>query len=198
MKATEPVSPSAPPYLGEVRADAAGGAVAVVGQRLDDHGDAARAIALVAHLLVVLGVAAHRLLDGALDIVLGHVLGARVLDGEAQARIHVRVGRAHLRRDGDFAGELGEELRAPRIGRALACMMFLNWEWPAMECCRNRAWISVGTYVDRWRVIRPGWRKGRARRRGRAGRRSASIQARTGAATVSTSRSPPANGPARG
>ena len=74
MKATEPVSPSAPPFLVKVGADVGGGAVAVVGQRLDDDGDAARAVALVADLLVVLGVAARGLLDGALDIVLRHRL----------------------------------------------------------------------------------------------------------------------------
>ena len=79
--------------LREDRADRAAGAVAVVGQRLDDDGDAARAVALVADRLVVLGVAAGGLLDGALDVVLGHVLGARGLDGEAQARVHVGIGQ---------------------------------------------------------------------------------------------------------
>ena len=47
--------------LGEGRAHVAGGAVLVVGQHLDDDRDAARPIALVAHLVVVLGVAALRL-----------------------------------------------------------------------------------------------------------------------------------------
>ena len=40
--------------LGERGADVSGGAVAIVGQGLDDQGDAARAVALVAHLLVAL------------------------------------------------------------------------------------------------------------------------------------------------
>ena len=44
--------------LGEDRAHFAGGAVAVVGQRLDDHRDAARPVALVADLVVALGVGA--------------------------------------------------------------------------------------------------------------------------------------------
>jgi hypothetical protein len=105
--------------LGEHRADGARGAVAVVGESLDDDGDAARPVALVAHFLVVLGIAAHRLLDGALDVVLRHVLGAGVLDGEPEPRVHVGVGHAHLRRDGDLLGKLGEELRAPCIGGAL-------------------------------------------------------------------------------
>ena len=45
--------------LRERGADVGGGAVAVVGQRLDDQGGAAGAIALVADLLVVLAVAAR-------------------------------------------------------------------------------------------------------------------------------------------
>ena len=98
--------------LGEGGAHVAGGAVVVVGQRLDDHRDAARPVALVADLVVVLGVAARRLLDGALDVVLGHVLGARREDRGAQARIERRVRQAELGGTGDFAGELGEQLGA--------------------------------------------------------------------------------------
>ena len=58
MKDTAPVSARLPPLLVKVGAHFAGGAVAVVGQRLDDDGDAARAVALVADLVVVLAVAA--------------------------------------------------------------------------------------------------------------------------------------------
>ena len=96
--------------LGEGRAHLAGGAVAVVGQHLDDHRDAARAVALVADLVVVLGVAAQRLLDRALDGVLGHVLGARRDHRRPQPRVHRRVGHAELRRHRDFARELAEQL----------------------------------------------------------------------------------------
>ena len=53
--------------LGEVGAHVGGGAVAVVGQDLDDDGDAAGAVALVANLVIGLGIAALRLLDGAVD-----------------------------------------------------------------------------------------------------------------------------------
>ena len=67
--------------LAEERADVGGGAIAVVGQRLDDDSDAAGAITLVTDLVIALRLAAHRLLDGALDIVLGHVLLARRNDG---------------------------------------------------------------------------------------------------------------------
>ena len=59
--------------LGEIGAHVGGGAVAVVGQDLDDDGDAAGAIALIADLVIGLGVAALRLLDGAVDRILRHV-----------------------------------------------------------------------------------------------------------------------------
>ena len=58
-----------PAALGEGRADVRGGAVAVVGHRLDDDGDAVRPVALVADLLVVLRVAAGGLLDRPVDVV---------------------------------------------------------------------------------------------------------------------------------
>src|SRR5262245_63945500 len=63
--------------LGEDRAHLACGAVAIVGERFDDDADAARAEALVAYLFVIGAARLLALLDGALDIVLGHVLGAR-------------------------------------------------------------------------------------------------------------------------
>ncbi len=107
--------------LGEGGADVAGGAVAVVGQRLDDDGDAAGAIALVAHLLVVLALAAAgAALDRALDRVLGHVGLARRDHRRAQPRIGVGVGQAAARRGGQFADELGEDLGALFVLRALA------------------------------------------------------------------------------
>ncbi len=106
--------------LGEGRADVGGGAVAVVGQGLDDDGDAARAVAFVADFVVVLAVGAGGLLDGALDIVLRHRLGLGVLDRQAQTRVHRRVGQARLGGDGDFARQLGEHFRPHGILTALA------------------------------------------------------------------------------
>ena len=97
--------------LGEDRADVGRRAVLVVGHRLDDHRDAAGAIALIADLVIVLGVSAHGLLDGAFDHVLRHRLALRLLDREAQARVLLRVGVAHLRGDGDFLRQLGEKFR---------------------------------------------------------------------------------------
>src|SRR5690606_37764468 len=53
--------------LGEGGADVGAGAVAVVGQHLDDDADAAGAAALVADLLHGIDVAARGLVDGPLD-----------------------------------------------------------------------------------------------------------------------------------
>ena len=119
--------------FGEIGAHFAGGAVAVVGQRLDDDRDAAGRIALVAHLVVILALAAGRLFDGALDVVLGHVLGAGCEHGGAQARVHGRVGQAELRRHGDFARELGEDLGAHRILLALFVHDVLELTVPGHE-----------------------------------------------------------------
>ena len=121
MKATDPVSPSEPPALVKAARTFGGGAVAVVGQRLDDDRHAARPIALVAHFIVVLRIAAGGLVDGALDIVLGHGLRLGVLHGEPETRVHVRVGAGRI-----FAAtvisraSLGEHLGADRVLAALA------------------------------------------------------------------------------
>jgi len=76
--------------------------------------------ALVAHLIVVFGVAALRLPDRALDHVLGHVLGPRRDDGGAEPRIERRIGLAELGGRGDFSGELAEQLGARLILAPLA------------------------------------------------------------------------------
>src|SRR5262249_23132121 len=54
------------------------------------------------------------------DVVLGHVLGAGGQNCGAQARVHVRIRHAELRRDRDLAGELGEQPGARRILAHLA------------------------------------------------------------------------------
>ena len=105
---------------GERRAHLAGGAVAVIGQDLDDHSDPARAIALVADLVIALGIPAGRLLDRAIDVVLRHVLRARRQHGGAQARVHRRVGHAQAGGDGDLARQLAEQLGLRRILPPLA------------------------------------------------------------------------------
>src|SRR5580692_1729497 len=106
--------------LGEVGADIGRRAVAVVGQGLDDHGDAARTIALVANLVVVLALAADRLLYRALDRVLRHVLLAGGNDRGAQPRVHRRVGLAQFGGDGNFPRQLAEQFRFLGVLPALA------------------------------------------------------------------------------
>ena len=119
-KPTELVSPSAPPYFENAARMSAAGAIAVVGQRFDDERGAAGAVTFVAHFFDVLGIAARRLFDRALDIVLRHVFFARGHDRRAQPCVERRVRQALLGRHRDFAGELGEELGALLILAPLA------------------------------------------------------------------------------
>src|SRR5258707_12501791 len=78
--------------LGESGTHVGSGTVAVVGQDLDDDGDATRPIALVADLVIGFAVPALRLLDGPLDTVLGHVFGACRNHRRPQAGIHGGAG----------------------------------------------------------------------------------------------------------
>ena len=73
--------------LGEDGAHVRRGPIAVVGRGLDEDRDAAGAVALVHDLLELLGlVATARTLDGALDVVRGHVHRARLVHGETQPK----------------------------------------------------------------------------------------------------------------
>ena len=125
--------------LGEDRADVGRGAVAVVGQRFDDDRDSAGAEAFVADLLVIGGVAARRLVDRPLDIVLGHRLGARGDHRGTKTRIRIGVGQAHFRRDGDLAAQLGEEGGALLILRALPVHDVLVFGMPGHGCSLRQA-----------------------------------------------------------
>jgi hypothetical protein len=95
-------------------------AVAVVRHRIDHHGDASGAVALVSDLVVgdalLLAGAAP---DGALDGLVGHVRAFGVGDGLAQARVGVGVAAARAGRDLDLLDELREELAALGVERAL-------------------------------------------------------------------------------
>ena len=72
-----------------------GGAVAVVGEGVHDHGHAGGAVALVHHVLVAVGVAgAQSLVDGALDVVVGHVGGLGLGDDGGQAGVVIGVAAA--------------------------------------------------------------------------------------------------------
>src|SRR5690606_6482113 len=106
--------------LREEAAEVGHGPVRVVRERLDEDGDAAGAVALVRHLLVVgpLDLAGAPL-DGALDGVLRHVLRLRLVDGEGEAGVRVGVAAALARRDHEVARDAGPRLRAPLVGGAL-------------------------------------------------------------------------------
>ena len=105
----------------EVMADLRCGALAVVGQCLDDDGHAAGTVALVSNGLVVIGVArAERLVDGALDVVVGHVGSLRLGDDGREAGVVIRIARAALLDgDDDLLGDLGEGGAALGVSCAL-------------------------------------------------------------------------------
>ena len=96
-------------------------AVAVVGERLDEHGHPARAVALVGHRLDGLGVlvGAGSLRDRALDVVLGHPRVLGLLDGQCERRVALDVSPTlpggHL----DRPRELGEGSPALGVDRLL-------------------------------------------------------------------------------
>ena len=135
--------------FGKRSAHVGGGAVAVVGQRFHDDRHAAGAIALVAHFLVVLGIALGGLVDRPLDVVLGHRLRLGGVDRGAQARVHVRVGHAHLGGHGDLAGELGELRRALLVLRALAMHDVLEFGMAGHGSTSAAGWKWRGPYTRR-------------------------------------------------
>ena len=95
-------------------ADLHGGAVAVVGEALDEHRDAVRAVALVHDRLVVgaAGLGAGAALDRAVDVVVGDRGLLGLLDGVVERRVAGRVAAAHPGRDLDVLDQLGEHLAA--------------------------------------------------------------------------------------
>ena len=100
------------------------GAVAVVGQRVHDHGHAGGSIALVHHVLVAVGIAgAKRLVNGTLDIVVGHVGGLSLGNDGGQAGVVVGVAAAAgLDRHDHLTGDLGKYLRTLGVRRALGLL----------------------------------------------------------------------------
>ena len=106
--------------LGEGVADLGDGAVAVVGRALDEDarprpGRSPRGDLLVGGAFEL----ARALLDGALDVVGGHVHALGLLHRGAQAGIRDRVAAADAGGDGHLADDLGEDLPALGVERAL-------------------------------------------------------------------------------
>ena len=108
------------PVLAEHVADLADGAVAVVGDRLDDHRGAAGAVALVGDFLV----ADARFLtraatDRSRDVVVGHVRRLGIGDDGAEPRVHPGVAAADAGGDGQFLDDAREDLAALGVEGAL-------------------------------------------------------------------------------
>ena len=102
-------------------ADLHGGAVAVVGEALDQQRDAVGAVALVHDRLVVgaAGLGAGAALDRAVDVVVGDRGLLGLLDGVVERRVAGRVAAARARRDLDVLDQLGEQLAAPGVDDGL-------------------------------------------------------------------------------
>src|SRR6185369_15039525 len=118
-KRTEPRAEVAAVLFEDV-ADLGGGAVAVVGHRLDDQRDAARTVAFVRDFLVrgafeLAGAA----FDGALDVVLRHVVGLRLGHGRTKTGIAADVTTAEACGNGHFLENAREDLAALRVGSTL-------------------------------------------------------------------------------
>src|SRR5579884_3340093 len=106
--------------LGEGGADLARRAIAVVGQGLDDDRNAARPVALIPYLLISrLAVAAGAAMDRPLDRLLGHVGLAGGQHCGAQPRVRGRVGQTRTGGGRQLPDQLGEDLGALFVLRAL-------------------------------------------------------------------------------
>ena len=90
----------------------AGGAVAVVGHGFHNDGDAAGAIAFIDDLFIVLGIAGTQgLVNGALDIIVGHIGSLSLGDNSGQLGVAAGItAAALLYRHDHLAGDLGEGL----------------------------------------------------------------------------------------
>ena len=97
------------------------GAVAVLGDRLDQQRHASRPVALVQDRLDLLGVDAFArpLRDRPLDVVLRHRGVSRLLNGERQRGVAVGVASAFAGGDRDRTGQLGELLAAAGVDHRL-------------------------------------------------------------------------------
>ena len=80
----------------------------VVGERVDENGDSVGAVSLVGHALVVALVFAHCVLNGALNVVVGHVFALGVGNDCAQVRVVFRLRSAFLNCNGYLFSNLGE------------------------------------------------------------------------------------------
>ena len=122
----------------------------VVGQRLDEHGDAPGRVALVDHALegVRVGVVTRALGDRPLDVVLGHARVARLLDGGGERGVTSGIAAAPSRA-ATWIARASFVKSWPRLASAapFLCLMEDHLEWPDMG-------FSLGRYWSQW--MKPG------------------------------------------
>src|SRR5262245_19651828 len=95
----------------------------VVGQAIYDDCGAGDAVAFIADLLVVRAFqAADAALDGALDVILGHIVRIRLVHSEPQPWIAGRVPATQPGRNGDFLDQAREDLPALSVLAVLAML----------------------------------------------------------------------------
>src|SRR5690606_23362811 len=90
----------------------------VVGQRLDNEGDAARTITFVADFLGVVGIGTQGRFDGALHAFIGHVGGTGGNDGSPQLGVGRRIVTALFDGKADLTTDLVEDFRLLSVLRA--------------------------------------------------------------------------------
>src|SRR5439155_6742948 len=84
-----------------------------------------RSVDFIGEVLEVYSFAAPgALLDGAFDIVAGHIGGAAFQQHHAEARIHIWIRPADLYRDGDFLAQLGKNFAPFGIDRPFEMLYF--------------------------------------------------------------------------
>ena len=105
---------------GEGGADILGGAGLVVGRDLHHEGHPAGAVALVGDFLVGdAGELPGALLDGAVDVLGGHVGVAGLEHERAEAGVAIGIAAAGFGGEGEIAREAGEDLAAAGVGDGL-------------------------------------------------------------------------------
>ena len=106
--------------LGEAMANIAGGTVAIVGNRFHDHRHAAGRIAFVGDLFVIhIAQLACRLLDGAGNIIIGHIVSLRLGNHITQLAIDFRIAAALAHRNRNFTANFRKNLAAGSVSLAL-------------------------------------------------------------------------------
>src|SRR5690606_17271488 len=119
------------------------GARAVVSHAVDEDSGSAGAIAFIADLFKVVAVGtASATLNGALDVVLGHIGRGGLVPGHAQARVGVRVGAAGTRRYGDLTDDFGPELPAFGVLTPFAVLDICPFTVSGHICSTKARWMD--------------------------------------------------------